>query len=266
MLMAQRYSEDERFIGLDSMDDAFVAMTSEGSAGIFSSDILDPKYHKYASKKYQTMKSRFGLMAFGGNDVDLHIYDLNKGFESLTFQAKNLKHDNLDLKCPISIMSIDFIDEKKIVTGTGYKQIRLYDTLAQRRPVKSFDVGDYPVKKIISVDENTLFFSDNVGNVKQFDLKQGRVTWALKGIAGAVTDMKVHENRLYTVGLDRFLRIFDLEARKLIQKVYLKQQLSGVLVTENVINDDNSDEEDLDDVWDKLPVITESRKKIKVSR
>ena len=73
--------------------------------------------------------------------------------------------------------------------------------------------------------------ADCVGLVRNIDLRMHREIAKYKGFAGAVKGIECHETLpfLTTVGLDRFLRVHHLGTRKLVKKVYLKQQLISVL-------------------------------------
>ena len=101
----------------------------------------------------------------GGRDHDLQVWDI--ATQSVKFQARNLKHDNLDMQVPIWITDarvrectaqlplgrecvsprcsvfvlVQFLtgaEEPNLVTAcTGNGHVRLYDVRAGRRPVKS---------------------------------------------------------------------------------------------------------------------------------
>lgn len=101
--------------------------------------------------------------------------------------------------------------------------------------------------------------SDTVGGVHVVDFRasSGKPLGSMKGIAGAVTDMQVlnDASMLATVGLDRYLRVFNWKTRKLQHKVYLKQRLSSVyaLALESPTVNDNDNEEDK--VWEEMETV-----------
>jgi ribosome biogenesis protein NSA1 len=81
-------------------------------------------------------KSKFNhtnsfLFATGGKDNDLKVWNLNNG-ESLKekenhepiFRAKNMPDNWMQLREPIWIMSMDFMDEKRVVVGTAHHQVK----------------------------------------------------------------------------------------------------------------------------------------------
>lgn len=71
------------------------------------------------------------LFATGGKDNDLKVWDLNGGDGSTTttttpiFRAKNMPDNWMQLREPVWIMSMDFMDEKRVVVGTAHHQVSL---------------------------------------------------------------------------------------------------------------------------------------------
>ena len=94
--------------------------------------------------------------AIGGKENDLKIYDLsspssfdafaggvNTDTPTCVWRAKNVPHDNLSLRHPVWITDVKLrypvdcgncsVNGAQLVTGTAYKQIRVYDTKAKRQ-------------------------------------------------------------------------------------------------------------------------------------
>ena len=90
------------------------------------------------------------IVAMGGKENDLQIYDISQGMESI-FRAKNVPRDNLDLRVPIWISAVHFLSPTTLATGTAYKQIRVYDIRAKPRPVKSMELGEHRVSVLTGV-------------------------------------------------------------------------------------------------------------------
>ncbi len=66
---------------------------------------------------------------------------LNSNYLS-SFEAKNVPQDKLRLRVPVWITCLSFLGaDNKVVTGTAYKHMRVYDTKADRRPIMSIDIG-----------------------------------------------------------------------------------------------------------------------------
>ena len=69
------------------------------------------------------------LVATGGKDNDLKIWNLSINDESLlknkeaVFRAKNVADNWMQLREPVWIMCIDFVDEKKVAVGTAHHQV-----------------------------------------------------------------------------------------------------------------------------------------------
>ena len=65
-----------------------------------------------------------------------------------------------------------------------------------------------------------------------------------KGCVGSVRDIDCNlDNGCFaSVGLDRFLRVYNVNSKKLVQKMYLKSRLNGILLTKNF--DPNESESD----------------------
>ncbi len=111
-----------------------------------------------------------GIIAFGGKEQDLSIWvsdpdedeESNEGLrESIIFQnfrptwkAKNVKNDELDLRVPVWVSDVQFLQcstvgRYKIVCVTRFHQVRIYDTQMARRPIMSVEVGEYPISSMI---------------------------------------------------------------------------------------------------------------------
>jgi ribosome biogenesis protein NSA1 len=132
-----------------------------------------------------------------------------------------------------------------MAVGTAYKQVRLYDVRESsktRRPTATTPEGllEYRVMSLCQVDDYQLVVGDAVGDIYSLDIRSlGRNPKSAPnknmgryvGPAGSIRQMKKHPTlpRLAAVGLDRMLRIYDTNKRKLLDCVYLKQRLNSVL-------------------------------------
>ena len=62
-----------------------------------------------------------------------------------------VREDKLCLRVPVWVNRVVFVPDQQrspqsiLVTGTGYGEVRLYDTRAQRRPVFSTEYGNEPI-------------------------------------------------------------------------------------------------------------------------
>ena len=81
------------------------------------------------------------------------------GFHDLnhTLSRQQVPNDFLDLQVPIWVTDLGFLpgqgSQSRIAVGTGYHQVRLYDTKTQRRPVLSFDFEESPISALSVTDD-----------------------------------------------------------------------------------------------------------------
>ncbi|XP_040837840.1 WD repeat-containing protein 74 isoform X3 [Ochotona curzoniae] len=176
------------------------------------------------------------VVATGGKENALKVWDL-QGSPEPVFRAKNVRNDWLDLRVPIWDQDIQFLPgSQKLVTCTGYHQVRVYDPASpQRRPVLETTYGEYPLTAMTLTPEgNSVIVGNTHGQLAEIDLRQGRLLGCLKGLAGSVRGLQCHPSKplLASCGLDRVLRIHRIRnPRGLEHKVYLKSQLNCLLLS-----------------------------------
>ena len=189
-------------------------------------------------------------LAFGGKENDLFLLDANTLQNAWT--ARNVPHDNLNLRVPIWITAIQFESDlnttsnAKIVTGTGYKHVRLYDVQAQRRPVISLDIGDFRVTSVSmgdsigdrSSNSFTVYVGDTSGGFTLWDLRTQKKLHALKGCAGSIRSIQMHPSHsaIGCAGLDRFVRVYSTKTFKQISAAYLKNRLNCCLFMNDTVD------------------------------
>ncbi|KAJ3314276.1 WD repeat-containing protein 74 [Boothiomyces sp. JEL0838] len=211
------------------------------------------------------------LFATGGKERELSIWDYNSEKTEPVWKAKNVKNNKLDMRVGVWVTDINFIevkDEKengndfqaKILISTGYSHIRIYDPKVQKRPVKEYHFPDLPIYHCIA-GESKVYFSDTVGNLTCIDYNNGQMLGKYKGIAGAVGAMALYEDKLIVVGNDRWLRVFETSGKRgELEKVYLKQRLTCVLVYDDPVQEAPKEDE-TQDIWDEIPTVTEDNKR-----
>ena len=94
------------------------------------------------------------------------------------------------------------------------------------------ELGERPFTTCcVTPDENYLIAGDTVGRVSRVDLRTLRLNGVYKGNTGSIRDIAIHPsmNMVATVGLDRIMRVFDIETRQQLHRVYLRQRLNCVL-------------------------------------
>ncbi|XP_068683015.1 WD repeat-containing protein 74-like [Montipora foliosa] len=286
--------EEEKLKGLFQWDNSLVTCVDSGLLQIWTKEgsNTDVKVGSHISvvRQNPSCSSQVGT---GGQKNDLKVWDLNRPEEPI-FRAKNVRNDFLDLHVPIWVTDIGFLpnqgSQSKITVGTGYHQVRLYDTKTQRRPVLSVDFGESPISALAVTDnEHVIIVGNTVGSMGSVDLRKGQVQGHYKGFAGAIRCISClnRQQMVASCGLDKFFRIHDLNSRKILHKVYLKSALNCLLFSSKEIEKnlehhdsdgtalhlnktlkrtatgDSYEDEDAngDDVWDSMEVITSSSKR-----
>ncbi|KAH3679633.1 hypothetical protein WICMUC_000865 [Wickerhamomyces mucosus] len=248
----------------------------------------------------------FGIFAYGGDENDVKIIKLfeksstskeiisNKIDSKILFQGKNVKNDKLDLRVKIWITGIIFInldnhtDSKwEFLTTTKYGQIRRYNTSHGRKPILDKKISENPILNIASTsNEGEIICSDNKTTTALFNASKGNLIAKYKGAVGAVQDLytDIGANLLITGGLDRYVRVFNIETRETIGKIFVGSKISQVwlLDDEKVEIEQPIDEkeqkiaakkkklreieenEDEDEVWNQLDQLETKSKKRKI--
>ncbi|XP_010631269.1 WD repeat-containing protein 74 isoform X6 [Fukomys damarensis] len=148
-----------------------------------------------------------------------------------------VRHDWLDLRVPVWDQDIQFLPgSQKLVTCTGYHQVRVYDPASpQRRPVLETTFGEYPLTAMtLTPGGNSVIVGNTHGQLAEIDFRKGRLLGCLKGLAGSVRELQCHPSKpmLASCGLDRILRIHRIQnPRGLEHKIYLKSRLNCLLLS-----------------------------------
>lgn len=208
-----------------------------------------------------------GVFAFGGKENDVRIIRFYKEgsdiFENgeikaeTLFQGKNVKNDKLDLRVPIWITNILFIKledhtEKSwhLITTTGHGQVRKYDTSHGRKPISDKKLSDKPLVRVATTPkEDEIICADTQVTTALFNIDKGILVAKYKGSVGAVEALysytKGNEALLVAGALDRYVRVFDINTREQVAKVYVGSKISSVwlLSAENTAEEDKKVEE-----------------------
>uniref|UniRef100_A0A4W4FAW7 WD repeat domain 74 n=1 Tax=Electrophorus electricus TaxID=8005 RepID=A0A4W4FAW7_ELEEL len=263
-----------RFTGLAVMDSSLITCVESGLLKVWnegSSNTAEINVGTGVCRMRQNPSQRHHV-ATGGKENPLKLWDLQRPDKSI-FTAKNVANDWLDLRVPVWVRDIAFIqDSNKIVTCTGHHQVRVYDPSSpQRRPVLETQYGEYPLTTLsLPADQASVVVGNTHGQLAILDLRKGLVRGCIKGLAGGVRGLQCHPSLpvLASCGLDRFLRVHSLKDRTLQHKVYMKSRLNCVLlssrdleVTGEVEEVKAEEEEDEDEVWDSMEMVKEHQGK-----
>ncbi|XP_074661055.1 WD repeat-containing protein 74-like isoform X2 [Tubulanus polymorphus] len=271
-----------RLRGLARIESDFVTCTENGPLQL-QNNTGDKKLEITVGENIWCMQQNSSTpnhIATGGKENDLKIWDLEKP-EQPIFRAKNVRDDWLCLRVPIWVMGAQFIpDSEKIVTSTGHHQVRVYDpSTPRRRPVIDMQYDEYPLTAMsLTSNSNQIVVGNTQGSMALLDIRQGKMVHKFKGFAGGIRCIKCHPTLPYiaSCGLDRFLRIHEMNSKKLIRKIYLKSRLNSMVMksdnwdekedeTSKSTDDDEEAEDDIDDekLWDNMEVVTETNRKRK---
>jgi len=186
-----------------------------------------------------------GLLAVGCQGAELKAYNIGteEPSQSAVYAAKGGKPNNVGLCDRPWNTAVAFdpsaVEGNRILVGTGYYKLRLYDSKVGKRPQLDVKFKDYKISKIVTErDGRRWWVGDCGGNLQVYDLRAGKFDGAIKGIGGAVRDIDIRDNYIASVGLDRFVRLNSTLSRSSLSKVYVKSQMTGVcLLTSRPVTD-----------------------------
>ncbi|KAF2077830.1 hypothetical protein CYY_000875 [Polysphondylium violaceum] len=199
-------------------------------------------------------------IAWGGKEANAQIWDLET--KTKTWIAK-YSHDFLNLQEPTLINDIRFIGEDKIIVGNDIK-LKAFDLKDKaRKPFLNVSFSKHQIQNISYNPQRDYYVvaSDTVGNVFSYDLRNGKQLGSYKDSTGGIRDMSIHPTLplLATVGLDRMLRVYDIDSRKMLHKIYLKQRLSGVLFSKDLPPTQDQEDEELWNTMDQNNIKQENQ-------
>jgi ribosome biogenesis protein NSA1 len=221
-----------------------LAYSSAGHVTSFKTldGVLDKSSSFAISGPISALVANNSIFAAGGNENDLQVWDL--AAQAVSWKAKNVPHDKLSLRVPVWITAIgfmrsnDIVSEHEIVTGTGYRHARLYDTRTKRQPILSIELGDYRVTSLTTnTDARSAFIGDTSGGLHLWDMRASRRLLTFNGFAGSIRScvLGADGTAVAGAGLDRFLRVYDVNrSSNQIGAVYLKNRLNACLLFSDV--------------------------------
>ncbi|VDP12021.1 unnamed protein product [Soboliphyme baturini] len=237
--------------GVGLLNKDIVTCVTSGELKVFSSDGVE-KLCTMVGENINRMRLNPkipNMVATGGRENDLKVRDLNNPQKPI-FIAKNVPHDELNLRIPVWIRDLRFVDDNVVATCTAHYQIRGYDLRSgRRRPFVDIKFGDHPITAIACWKDRHNYFSyllpfvqlsnDGLcaGELGLFDLKTGRLVCTYKGFAGGIRCVECHETEpcVATCGLDRFVRLHHVQTRKMLNKIYCKSRLTSMLLSRTSI-------------------------------
>ena len=215
------------------------------------------------------------ILATGGKENELQLWDMNRPDAGTVFAAKNVRPDFLEHRVPVWVTGVAFPDPSNsslVSIASRHGHVRLYDARAgenQRRPVGELFFPDEALTAISATpNPNQVLVGSSKGRIALFDFrKEHKGTQGLfrkyKGCVGAVRSIDCIPDGPYfsTVGLDRFLRIYELSSKKSVHNMYLKSRLNHVLLR-NDFDPEKSERERVEDsekaLEDDLEILEET--------
>ncbi|KAJ2080744.1 Ribosome biogenesis protein nsa1 (NOP7-associated protein 1) [Coemansia sp. RSA 988] len=284
-----RFITERRYVGLGGGDSHFLTCTNMGEIRYqsYSGDAAMLMKVSVDAYRMRVHQKRASVFAVGGREQELTVWDADtveaggqlghtKPRSMPLFKSKNVGNDNLDLRMPVWITDIQFMDDNAsaplIAVSTGHRQIRIYDAKTQQRPVQNWEVSKHPIYHILASHVRPeLFFADNMGNVQQLDTRMGRVVGGYKGIAGAVKAMAISEDgsMIAAAGLDRFLRVYEAGGmRRALHRAYIKQRVSQVVWDWNSrdLSSEEMEQKEAEDIWQNMNVLSRERSEKRPSK
>jgi ribosome biogenesis protein NSA1 len=260
--------ENDKFIALNYAFGMIITASEQGKI-----TIIDPEsiYDNIVSVEvalksplsaFTPHPEQEGVFAYGGKENDVKIvrlydkYPLNGLKMEQIFQAKNVKNDKLDLRVPIWVTNILFINLAKhtessweFITTTRYGQVRKYDTVHGRKPTMDKKLSEKPLVQVAkTLNGSEIICADTHAMTALFHLEKGTLVGKYKGSVGAVQSLYSYlsgkEALLVTGALDRYVRVFNIDTREQVAKVYIGSKVSAVWLLDDSLDDVQRVEED----------------------
>ncbi|KAK7693617.1 hypothetical protein QCA50_003186 [Cerrena zonata] len=299
-----RLREGQRYVGLASSSSGIFTCTSNGALRLtkpgddltLETAVLPMRLSEWRLSPDEK------TFAYAGDEVELSIWDSERAFTAKQldaqennssneaskkrkrvdqllpgelWRAKNLPNDNLNLRQPVRNNCLTYLqpsNQPQLLVGTQFGDVRRYDTRTARRPVSNWKgiakVGGIGVVEK-GLAEHEVFVADHGCNLFSLDLRNGKIAYGYKGIAGAITSVAPAPNFLASVGQDRFIRlhstfplpkeagqqqehkgdILDKAYAKVVPTVIVIDPRNSVLEDEEVAGGDEEEEED---IWEEM--------------
>lgn len=246
------FTEKDHFISLIYAHGVVVAASNEGQIVLVDPESVSGELKSVTTtvkgplSAFVSHPEQTGVFAFGGKENDVKIVRLytEKPMAGVKaeqlFQAKNVKNDKLDLRVPVWVTNVVFVNLKthsptswEFITTTGYGQVRKYDTTHGRKPVMDKKISDKPFAQVArTLNESEIICADTHALTALFHVEKGTLLAKYKGSVGAVQGLYSHLTGktplLVTGALDRYVRVFDIDSREQVAKVFVGSKVSSV--------------------------------------
>ncbi|KAK9456383.1 hypothetical protein V1511DRAFT_278471 [Dipodascopsis uninucleata] len=311
---------DDAFIGLEYVSGKLSSCTATGKLIMRDLDASAEQSGEfytllgYPISSFKVHPKQPNIVAYGGKERELEVSTIEnvRGSEGndgnwtiipfpatgrvlsrrKLWKAKNVKNDELDLRVPVWVSDIRFLDvnresttDWRIVVSTRFGHIRVYETKMSRKPIINVEVGEHPLIALSpSMSDNDIIYCDTHSTTARFSLLNCRKEGHYAGNAGSVLcldsyfpaesnkteDSTINSGQeltplLASGGLDRFLRVYDMATRNQLAKIYLGTKITAACIIDGSSGNSSTGlesdvGEDIEDVNDEKSSGTKRRK------
>ncbi|XP_019542831.3 WD repeat-containing protein 74 [Aedes albopictus] len=257
-------------VGLGRSNGCIVAGTSDGTVKIVKSESVEFSTGDNMCK-LRVCQEDPNLIVTGGKGLKhiVKVWDLEQ--QKVTFAAKNVKKDMLDLEQPVWENDVVFLDKNTVASCSRHGYVRVYDLRGQqRRPVQGYAPPEGNDDQLsftcLTSHDGYLYAGTTTIGARVFDIRRMKDhIHVYKGFTGTVTSIDVDStgSYIFTSCLDRYVRAHNTQKTAMVYQCYVKSKPTQILCTdykEQVTEEDDDDlvlvedakEEDVDSEYEDM--------------
>lgn len=206
-----------------------------------------------------------GKIAFYGPDVGLRVAKVQEdtGFVETVWEAETPWDIELDQPDRVAVSDVCFVDEHHLVAVTMRGTLRVYNIMTSFG-FRSVQITQNPLHLVEPTGPDAVLASNDRGLATIYSIADLKRQGNLKGIMGATRCASADNHVIVLGGLDRYLHVFDITARKHIARIYTSEEISSVLLLDAEFSQEESsgEDHDYDELWKELDKSTQKRKKM----
>lgn len=236
-------------IGLWSWSERIFGVYSSGSLAEFSvkdEEISLVRIEALGLNNLSAFVAYQDKFAVGGKGVLPAVFQLGETVQKV-LSAKIPKPDKLGLPVKVDIKSLAFNSQGHLCCGTAKGSIWVYDFVGK-------DYHEIPAFKDNSVtgiwsNGSNLLLAGTKGNLELFNGPKALGGYGTAAApSGTIIDVVIGNRWIISASLDRFIRVYEKESRKLVGKVFL----GHVPVALGLARVDQLVKGSGDDLWEQL--------------
>lgn len=242
-------------VGLGRSNGCIVAGTSNGTVKIVKSESIEFSAGDNLCKLRVSQEDP-NMMVTGGKGLKniIKVWDLEH--QKVTFAAKNVKKDMLELEQPVWENDVVFVDRNTVASCSRHGYVRVYDLRGQqRRPVQAYAPpegnDDQLSFSCLTNHGEYLYAGTTTVGTRAFDIRRMKNhIHVYKGFTGTVTSIDVDStgSYIFTSCLDRYVRVHNTQKTAMVYQCYVKSKPTQILCTdykEKVLAGQEEDDDDL---------------------